>query len=73
MSETPLFGPMADDDRYTRHLAAVRKEVAGAKFGAVVMMHTMRTIEPPFEGVYPHPGPDKVAGYKNPPPPGGSQ
>lgn len=64
----PTFGPMADDDRYTKHLAAVKKEafhsLEGDKF-----LEKVRLLSVKFDGTYHLPAGDRVAGYKSPDPP----
>lgn len=69
MSDAPIFRPLHQEEGFLQRVRDLHLELA----------RSLRPATPPeesrgaFDGTYPHPGGEKVAGHKNPPPPGGSQ
>lgn len=66
----PMFGPMADDNRYDRHLAAVKIDAQIEQDVDDQLARVGIFPEGKFDGTFPVPAGDRVAGFKAPPPPG---
>ncbi len=65
----PMFGPMADDDRFALQLDQVKREQANPQTHQVADIHRA-TRHGTFDGTHPHTEGARVAGRQNPPPPG---